>query len=814
MSEFDGPLSRFIQWNIENCLPIVLRVHATLANLFGRYFYVPIEKMGDETDYETDYESDDETIPQQLRTSTIPWPPPPFDSSATHDCGVLLCIQQHLQNCGYERYDTITNATADGRTMADIEQTELLIATGTGQMKAIASVSGTRHQYIGPLPANPPYLISGPMDRWVSVGVLPESGTGGDAVPSSLERNQLRIGLYESLRQSDVFTQPSGVDWAIAQPYDKSKRLSHRRHIGHTKTTLHAVNITEGMLFEITGQPVPKLPIDGQMLALDDPAVLVLENPASESDPAKWAVWLLSNLDYPLMMTHERFAVHEIGQPTAQHQIFQRTESLVDIGAGVKYVVLVMNDSNKFDKRPTDNLMHFVPLHKKWPAAGGTLQSVDIMSTVLNFAIYLIDAYPWDLRELFDLYIVKYLVRTRLMAATQPWQEIMDKCALLTWRWHRQPEARMSAANGRQLLNCPRTVVDAYNVDQTPATQFEKSADERENKGLSPLVQQCRYNGDSAVSAADTAFVLFHQAQANPLFRTGRWSTRAQLSLMRNELRHYCRRIERAEEEAGECNMALLGRRNQLWRRSTEDWKRLRGWRDELAAPGTEAPEFRVLVAAMGGATAEGSLGLLWRRLMHGTSVSWAMNGCVSESCRSETGIRTGLHLWRNGYIDGAYVRETSVEQLDYELHPDSTLSDEVFVRGPGALAMRQLAALNDALMRVNWATLEDERLGYYDAHADGGGLAELRPLVCRLSSTANHALWKRAGWLMQYAEDAYGDDDILVANDFAIGWGVNAELPQRERENRKMSLVLTHWPRMIVDHMLFRKHAWTVMQL
>lgn len=70
-----------------------------------------------------------------------------------------------------------------------------------------------------------------------------------------------------------------------------------------------------------------------------------------------------------------------------------------------------------------------------------------------------------------------------------------------------------------------------------------------------------------------------------------------------------------------------------------------------------------------------------------------------------------------------------------------SVKQSDLFVSGGLLMAVRHEAALNDALMRVNWATVEDE-------------------LVCRLSSTENYSLWKlAAGWCILWRIRPFGGE-------------------------------------------------------
>lgn len=162
----------------------------------------------------------------------------------------------------------------------------------------------------------------------------------------------LRVCLYDDLREKR-FTQPTGVDWAIARKEEiRTEYVATvpQHHWGFQSVCVNWRYLDK--FLKIDGRmPVGENMNEHWYLNSDEVVVIGLGDNSNEAGVGR-ETWILSHLDYPLVFGVDTYSIGEIaragGAPAFSDKPFVRTSSLVDIHNGATNIVFVlMSDSQQ-----------------------------------------------------------------------------------------------------------------------------------------------------------------------------------------------------------------------------------------------------------------------------------------------------------------------------------------------------------------------------------------------------------------------------------------------------------------------------------
>ena len=158
----------------------------------------------------------------------------------------------------------------------------------------------------------------------------------------------LKIALYDMPRE-DVFTQPSGVDWAWAEKDSPAKTIIPLDEEGHWHYSGIAVDTSFLEWAVRNGGNIPVGVVeDLEIWRLwdDNTTVITIADNTAGTDLGL-NTWILSHLTYPLAWTFDTFRVKEIGSSANTTRTFLRTASLVDINDKADRIIFVVPTKTK-----------------------------------------------------------------------------------------------------------------------------------------------------------------------------------------------------------------------------------------------------------------------------------------------------------------------------------------------------------------------------------------------------------------------------------------------------------------------------------
>lgn len=382
----------------------------------------------------------------------------------------------------------------------------------------------------------------------------------------------LRICLYDDLREKR-FTQPTGVDWAIAKKEEIRTEYiaSSPKHQWGFKCVCVNWRYLDKFL-KIDG----RMPVNANMneswyLNSDEVVVIGLGDNSNEAGIGREA-WVLSHLDYPLVFAVDTFSVGEITRvgaaATYSDQSFVRTSSLVDIHSKARNIVFVlMSDSQ--DKVLLGGHEFQVPRvdrHDTIPAGSGPV--VANGDPIIDNMLRRVMVSPECLRVAFERYAGAYF------PTGLDWMEVDNLAAVLKVRWAN----RMSV----QVKQTPTGKTKDYKY--IPAA-FARQA----GIALNSDADIGKYCSEDTTTALDHIFVTRDQSRMTPALRIGKWDSMAELGIVSGFAVYNAFDTENKERLISRLNAGGMDSLNRAsyWRRIIEMWKRQNGIRDEIASPGS-----------------------------------------------------------------------------------------------------------------------------------------------------------------------------------------------------------------------------------
>ncbi|APG76010.1 hypothetical protein 1 [Shuangao toti-like virus] len=381
----------------------------------------------------------------------------------------------------------------------------------------------------------------------------------------------LRICLYDDLRERR-FTQPTGVDWAIAKKDEiRTEYVATKpEHKWGYKCVCVNWRYLDKFL-KIDGRmPVGPNMNDIWYLNSDEVTVIALGDNSNDSGIGREA-WILSHLDYPLIHAVDTFSIGEIrrvGVPEYSEKTFVRTSSLIDIPNKARNLVFVlMSDSQ--DTYTLGGVTFTVPRVDRFDSIpAGTGPRVVDCDPIIDAMLNRVMMSPECIRMSFERYCGGYF------PTGLDWMEVDNLATVLKVRWHN----RMSVG----VEDTPTGKVKEYKYMPTGFAR-QCGITLRNSIGID------NYGSNDAVTCLDHVFVKRADARSTPVLRIGRWDCMSELGVASGfavynsfDTENKDRVISRIS--AGGMDSLL---RAAYWRRIVEMWKRQNGIRDEIASPGS-----------------------------------------------------------------------------------------------------------------------------------------------------------------------------------------------------------------------------------
>lgn len=564
------------------------------------------------------------------------------------------------------------------------------------------------------------------------------------------DRQLIKAVLLESLRQKR-FTQPTGVDWAVAE-----KAFPERYYAKPSRPVeYNIVAIGLDVLGLSMNRHNSRINVANQWWDLYSDRTIVIIHDMANGSPDSWLVWLLVRLGYPLVNVFEKFGIRSVGDVAQNRgeevqpvdELFIRNECLVDIQESGTRIIVITTDPNTVSL-PCGNTN--IPVHQRNnPAPRGragiapeedlpvlvpTLITEDLMIVTRE----LLNG-ERDIRSLVDEHW------QGKKTGEFDWTRATKKANMLTWRWSRQMESSITGGVN-YIYNIPQVVFDIEAVGHPAWVRNDDS-------------YVGKYNTDSNVDAFDGTPALRGQSRRVPRLKTGCWGNDMEMlmglgmslfdgkSVVNWNTAWYC------------CDLSLLRDLNILWRRSFEEYKRVQGWTDELVNP-TAIPVF--LRVWKDNVQEIGSDPLTYiSQIMQtsiGRGISWESNRLCNFT-RSQTGIRSSISMWKNNWINGAYTTQPDISSRNFMF--DTAEGSNTFNRWVNMNREAQIdGILNDMMMRVNWNNLF--QTVSYRSHPSGALVEGVS--FRQATSTSIDTCWIAGGWVLRHAAMTGG----------AIGWGLN----------------------------------------
>ncbi|UQS94388.1 MAG: putative capsid protein [Corcyphos virus 1] len=462
-------------------------------------------------------------------------------------------------------------------------------------------------------------------------------GGGGLAMASSMGKLSdwrelgLRVTLYDDLRERR-FTQPSGVDWAIAQKQEVTTRYVPTQEHGWGFSAC----VVSWRYIDRHLQNNGSIPLGQENWDINsDEVVLIgIAQNSSEAGCGREA-WILSHLDYPLLFGVDTFTVltaRANGGVTSREQEFVRTSSLVTLHSGARKILFVTNTDTQRSIILGGTRCTVAQVNRFGDPVAGNGPTIYPFDQAIDNMLYKIMNTTQCLREAFDNYASSYF------PGGLDWMEVDNITAMLKVRWHNK--AGVSIIEGDDGSPSDKTVrylpSGLCRYIGLPARQDDDVVN---------------YGDADATTSLDHIFVDLDTAQAKPAVRVGRWDAIAELGMVSGMCVYSAFNKENHEMVKGRIHAGGMDSlcRAGYWRRILETFKRQNGLRDEIASPGSYVllgdywTSF-VEPSVVGGAT----LGLI-SGLVCKTEYccwSWTMNEERTIN-PSITGSRTPSSWWR-----------------------------------------------------------------------------------------------------------------------------------------------------------------------
>ncbi|QBL75906.1 putative capsid protein [Solenopsis midden virus] len=471
-------------------------------------------------------------------------------------------------------------------------------------------------------------------------------GGGGLAMASSVCRLSdwrelgIRITLYDDIREKR-FSQPTGVDWAIAHKAEVPTRyIPSERGGWNFQACVVSWRYVDRYL-----QGGGSIPVgDGENWDINsDEVVLIgIASNAPEAGCGREA-WIISHLDYPLIFAVDRYTVSTTranGGIATKEQDFVRTASLVDLHSSAKKIIFVTNTDTQRQivlgglRCTVAQVNRFgEPMHGQEPVNYAFDGAIDHMLQKMLTTTQC-------LREAFDSYASSYF------PGGLDWMEVDNLVAVLKVRWHNKPSAFISESD-----------------DGSPGDKHLRYIPSGLCRYLGYAAREdgdtIRYGSDDAVTCLDQIFVDRDTARAKPALRVGRWDSGAELGMLSGICVYSA--FDRENHEMVRSRIHAGGtdslQRSGYWRRITESFKRQNGLRDEIASPGSYVMlgdywTTFVEPSVSGGAT----LGIISNLICKSAYCTWSWNMNEERTISpSLCGTRTPSSWWRS-YLNETFV--------------------------------------------------------------------------------------------------------------------------------------------------------------
>ncbi|RZF47838.1 hypothetical protein LSTR_LSTR015542 [Laodelphax striatellus] len=162
----------------------------------------------------------------------------------------------------------------------------------------------------------------------------------------------VKVALYDDLR-NEVFSQPTGVDYAIAKresPHTERFLIPDDKLFGF-KAFMISARYLKAVIR--VGSRIPVAPIGAaargrnprprEYIRLDDPSNIIIGLDASPDLDVEMALWVVLHLDYPLAATADFFSVQQIGEDEPKRMVFLRNLSYVSMRDPRRWIIFVVS---------------------------------------------------------------------------------------------------------------------------------------------------------------------------------------------------------------------------------------------------------------------------------------------------------------------------------------------------------------------------------------------------------------------------------------------------------------------------------------
>lgn len=478
----------------------------------------------------------------------------------------------------------------------------------------------------------------------------------------------MRACLYEDLREKR-FTQPTGVDWAIA-----TKESVHTHYIpttGRPNWGYEAVCVNwRYMDTYMAGRgtiPVGARQEQSWNVNSDDVTIIGISENSSAAGCGQ-DIWILTHLDYPLVYGVDEYEISR-AQSSAAPMIdgFVRTSSLVDVHNRARKIIFVLM-SDSINRYTIGGVEFRVPVLNRFgddPVAGNG-PVVTPFDLGVNSLLMRVLGRTENLKVAFDEYSKAYF------PGGLNWMEIDNLALLCKVRWHNKMSVKITKGRDgtvKEFRYVPEELERAWGGNGIPSAGTDD------------------YGGNDAVSSFDQVPLRRYAAREVGHLKIGRWNSAAELGVVAGLAVYQAFDAENAELVRGRVHAggqdSLI--RAGYWRRLHEVWKRQNGIRDEIASPGSYPNlgshwSWMVKSDGLGGMTLDKTIGLACKSKY----CSWSWQGNEFRNvCPSLTGSRTPSSWWHSkltsdwipfkmgggeNHLLGTYMLNTASAEWNYNM--------------------------------------------------------------------------------------------------------------------------------------------------
>lgn len=266
-------------------------------------------------------------------------------------------------------------------------------------------------------------------------------GGGALAMASSISRSSdwrelgIKASLYDDLRERR-FTQPTGVDWAIAnrQKVKTTYLPSEKQGWGYDACAVSWRYLDRYLL---SSGKVPVGANRDEYWNINSDEVIVIGVAHNSPDAGCGRdIWILSHLDYPLVYCVDTFRIlttRANGNVNSKEVEFVRTSILVDIHSGARKILFVFNTDTQREISIGDQVYQVGQINRFGEPMAGQEPLIYPFDIALDNLLERTLGTAECLREAFDTYACAYF------PGGLDWMEVNNICAVLKVRWHNKP---------------------------------------------------------------------------------------------------------------------------------------------------------------------------------------------------------------------------------------------------------------------------------------------------------------------------------------------------------------------------------------